>query len=149
MNKSQKEFGFNGNKRYFNKPYIRLYNRLLNGAKSKGLIVTLSYLEFLEFTKIGSCIYCNTEVQWVKHGKKAIKYNLDRKINSLGYTKDNCVVCCWKCNSTKSNHYTYEEFIDMTQIFRNRKELKNQWNVTMPDSHFYQLKRFEDSDFLY
>ena len=38
-------------------------------------------------------------------------YNgVDRKDNNLGYTIDNCVPCCHRCNSMKSN-LSYQNFI--------------------------------------
>lgn len=101
--KTTKEISHMGNARHFKTPYKRLYNRLVAGAKRKNRKVTLTYEEFLEFTKINRCDYCNDPVEWIPHGKTAIKYNLDRRKNNLGYSKNNCVVCCTECNFLKSD----------------------------------------------
>jgi hypothetical protein len=47
-------------------------------------------------------------------------YQLDRKDNALGYSVDNCVVCCHRCNDAKSNGYDYEEWYGMTAYFRSK-----------------------------
>lgn len=98
----------------------------------------MSYEEFLTFTKIDKCHYCNESIIWSEHttyrdeyigsGKtKNInrKYNLDRKDNSKGYTKDNCVVCCSLCNYVKGRHLTYEEMLlvgeTISEVHKKRK----------------------------
>lgn len=91
------------NARHYKKPYKRLYTKLLYSAKKKEIEVSLSYEDFLLFTEEERCYYCNSKVSWVSHGKEAKSYNLDRKNNSIGYTKNNCVVCCKSCNFLKSN----------------------------------------------
>ena len=78
----------------------------------------MSYEEFLEFTKISECHYCKYPIQWVDHTtyanqqtERTAKYNLDRKDNNIGYTKDNCVVCCTLCNYVKGKTLTYNEML--------------------------------------
>ena len=39
------------------------------------------------------------------------KIDLDRKDNNLGYVKDNLCICCYLCNRTKSNFFTYDEMM--------------------------------------
>jgi 5-methylcytosine-specific restriction endonuclease McrA len=73
----------------------------------------LSYEEFLGFTKTVCCTYCGAAVVWPRYGKANLRvgYNLDRKDNTKGYTKQNCVVCCKSCNLTKGDRFTYKEFM--------------------------------------
>lgn len=108
-----------GNERHFRFPYKRLYTRLLLGAKSKGREVTLTYEEFVQFTKIKNCEYCNALVEWIPHGKKGIRYNLDRKNNNVGYTKENCVVCCADCNFFKADMDEGKFLARVDRIFKN------------------------------
>lgn len=89
------------NARHYKYPYKTIYSRLVKSAKKRNLELDISYEDFIEFTKQSECYYCGDDVEWVKHGKKATKYNLDRLYNNKGYLKDNCVVCCTSCNFFK------------------------------------------------
>ncbi len=99
------------------KPYESIYNCLVINAKERDLKVDLTFEEFLEFTKIDNCHYCNIFLN-----RKAFKdrinskshtaaYLLDRKDSALGYAKENLVSCCSPCNYLKSDKLSYEEFM--------------------------------------
>ena len=91
------------------KPYEALYKSLIRNTKHE---INLTYEEFVEFTKIKKCHYCNSEIKWAEFytDKNGRAYNLDRKDNLIGYSKENCVVCCAKCNLGKGRIFTYEEW---------------------------------------
>lgn len=111
-----------------NQPYTRLYHRLENQCKHKHIEFKLSYEDFISFTKFKKCSYCGGKITWIKYGKKAIRYNLDRKDNTVGYLKDNCTPCCWACNDLKGNRLTYEEMeilsggLNLIRKLRERKQ---------------------------
>lgn len=97
------------------RPKEALYNRLKDSAKIRNhQAKILSYEEFLEFTEINTCHYCNNKVLW----NKACTYNLDRKDNNKDYEKENLVVCCGDCNYTKGNRFTYEEFMLISPVLK-------------------------------
>jgi hypothetical protein len=109
------------------RPHEWLYTKLCNNAKRKNQTVTLTYEEFLEFTKIDKCHYCNNEnIIWPRphlnsHMRgEATGYNLDRKDNTIGYIKENCVVCCRRCNDSKSNNWSYADWMSMTVFLREK-----------------------------
>lgn len=146
------------------RPFEAMYNELFNRKERHGKEVTLSYEEFLEFTKIEQCHYCLDEIKWVPftkdgHGndlKDGRSYKLDRKNNNIGYTKDNCVVCCWTCNSAKGSRYTYDQFHTMTASFRNknledRKRLKQIFYNTFSsvNQHLYDCGDFSLDDYFF
>jgi hypothetical protein len=110
------------------KPYESLYKfYLVRGAKARNLSVDITYEQFLEFTKINKCHYCHTPLVWLeyrtrKNPNKSMTYNIDRKDNDLGYTMENCVACCSRCNKGKSNIFTYNEWYQMTNYFRSQND---------------------------
>ncbi len=94
-------------------PFGVIYRKLLSGAKSKGIESSLTYQQFLTFTLIKNCTYCGILVEWaeyLKAGEGSKPYNLDRKDSSFGYSIDNCVVCCGRCNQVKNDYFTFKEF---------------------------------------
>lgn len=104
----------NGN---LKRPYEALYNFLCSMAKGRAL-VGMSYEEYLSFTTKNKCHYCGTKIVWKEHSSNSHGHKLDRKDNSLGYTKENCVVCCPRCNRAKSDHFTYEEWKQIGALIR-------------------------------
>ena len=92
------------------RPYEHTFNQILRQPHP----VELTYEEFLEFTSITMCHYCGSLILWLprkKYKKYTNSHHLDRKNNELGYTKNNCVVCCWECNRVKGSSYSYEEML--------------------------------------
>jgi len=106
------------------RPYEWLYNRLTKSAKAQGHEITLTYEEFLVFVEVKMCHYCEAPIKWLMfsssggacHGTS--KYNLDRMDNTRGYTKDNIVVCCARCNWGKADKFSYEEWLQIGQFIR-------------------------------
>lgn len=96
--------------------YESCYNILKSNHKKRNIEINLTYEEFLTFITINQCTYCNKDINWKPHGNH--NYYLDRKDNNKGYSLENCVVCCAKCNKGKREIYTYEEWYGMTKYFR-------------------------------
>jgi hypothetical protein len=124
----QKERHRNSQKARYN-PYRYCYTMLKNQAKYRKLECLLTFDEFLEFTKINKCEYCGDNILWEEHITNISNrggYNLDRKDNKLGYTKQNCVVCCKNCNAMKSDKISYDLMIrlgDVMKEYRKEKEV--------------------------
>ncbi len=83
-------------------------------AKKRGKVYDLSNEEYIEITS-SNCIYCNTApVFYAKTNERSngafFGNGIDRLDNSLGYTRDNSVPCCFQCNKAKGS-MTVEEFI--------------------------------------
>lgn len=97
------------------RPYGAIYKRLENSSRERNLGEHLTYEEFLSFVAVTNCHYCGCIVEWTAHNasKMGSGYNLDRKDNDQGYTKDNLVVCCVRCNRGKGKWFTYDEWSRM------------------------------------
>ena len=97
------------------RPFEALYNKTKRLARYSGTTWSLSYDDFIYFTKQSVCHYCGRELIWKPYshgsGKPYGPYNLDRKDNRKGYSKYNVVVCCGVCNHTKRDEFSYKEFL--------------------------------------
>lgn len=97
------------------RPFEALYNVLTSRSAQRPVEVSLSYEEFLAFTIVESCHYCGADILWNAQGQR---YNLDRKNNTIGYSKDNCVVCCKECNMIKSARFSYEQMLQIGALIK-------------------------------
>lgn len=102
------------------RPYEALYNILIRASKRYKHPCELSYEDFVKFTKIKHCHYCKKEVNWSEYTKADKKggYNLDRVDNAKWYTRDNCVVCCSRCNKSKGDRFTYDEWKSIGRLIQ-------------------------------
>ena len=105
------------------RPYESLYNYCMFHARRERpeLQHTLTYEEFLKFVSKRLCHYCGKGVEFVArniNGKRAIRYNLDRKNNFRGYCAENLVVCCKVCNYTKGDRFNYDQFVQIGKVIR-------------------------------
>lgn len=89
------------------RPFEAKYNIFLN----KNPETNVRYQDYLEFTKIPDCAYCEDLIPWKEYDSNNNGFYLDRKQNELGHIKGNLVVCCSICNMTKRAEFTYEEFM--------------------------------------
>jgi len=95
-NKLPGESGFNG--------LVRGYKR---GAKERHLSWNLTDDEIKYITKL-PCFYCGSVPKRTFRVRKGTNGNyiyngIDRVDNSKGYTLENCVPCCRKCNRDKGS----------------------------------------------
>ena len=106
------------------KPYESLFNDIKRNAKRRNIDFSLTYEKFLELVK-QNCYYCDARLKFSEFNIKQTGYasNLDRKINSLGYTTENSVSCCWRCNKMKGD-LDFDEFIAIIRRILNNLEEK-------------------------
>lgn len=86
-----------------------IFKNYVRAAKKRNYSFGLTKEEFVELIG-GDCHYCGDKPNMSWHGTKrtiinldSFRYNgVDRKNNTLGYTKENCVSCCKICNNSKS-----------------------------------------------
>jgi hypothetical protein len=85
--------------------FNKLYYRQRSDGRRLGREWALSKEQFRVLTK-GNCVYCGKVPSRNFNGHPTFNgtylYNgIDRVDNNRGYTIDNCVSCCWECNSMK------------------------------------------------
>lgn len=99
------------------RPYEALYNLFLSRIKKDLEPTDLTYEDFVQFTKIKECDYCERPLKWEEHSVTG-GFNLDRKNNNLSHIKNNLTVCCGTCNHTKRDEFSYEEFKKLGPILK-------------------------------
>lgn len=94
-------------------PHYWSYRKMLHNSQIHAKSFDISFDDYLEFTKVSNCHYCRTTITWIPFRKRwqSSCYYIDRKDNSVGYTKNNCVVCCSLCNRIKGNNLSYDEMM--------------------------------------
>lgn len=110
------------------RPFENLYNSFRRAAAYEHKSVEFSFEDFLAFTIQATCHYCGKEISWRPYGGGP--YNLDRKDNSLGYSRENCVVCCGDCNKLKGNRFSYEEMLELVPALHSIQEKRNRIAVS-------------------
>jgi hypothetical protein len=75
------------------------------------------------------CHYCKKELVLCSYEKYAEnQFSIDRKDINKPHIKDNCVICCLKCNKYKARR-TYEGYInsinDTDGMKKNKEKKKN------------------------
>lgn len=109
----------------------------ISGAKDRNLEFSLSDEDFDNLI-FGNCYFCDSPIKEYQQDKVYNKTNIpflrngiDRLDSSKGYTKDNCVSCCSKCNAMKSDS-TEKDFIDQVEKihnFVNKRSTTSQYDV--------------------
>lgn len=107
------------------KPFEGLYKKLVKDADPRGIPVSLTYEEYLEFTTTNKCHYCERELIWTEYRMRNKGWigghNLDRMDNQVGYSKTNCVVCCPQCNRIKGSDVPYNTMIKIGQLLKQER----------------------------
>ena len=105
------------------RPFESTFNKLKksrhtqNRLRKQSVSFNLTYDEFYEFTQIPDCHYCSAPLVWEPYLGQA-RSNLDRKDNSQGYSKTNCVTCCRDCNTIKGARFTYEQMLILSPALK-------------------------------
>jgi len=98
-----------------NKHYFRTingkYSALISSAKRRGIHVSLSKQEYELLVTNQNCYYCNGALSEAGH-------SLDRVDSDRGYTIDNVVPCCARCNMILGDMSKTEAYTHMRQMLQ-------------------------------
>jgi len=95
--------------------FKRLFSLYKNKAHKRNKIFTLELKDFSRLVK-QDCFYCGLEPKQIIKKNKSIGsqiiYNgIDRKDSSIGYELFNCVACCKRCNTSKTD-MTFDDWME-------------------------------------
>jgi len=94
--------------------FNEIYATYKQEARKRNYDFNLTRDEFKSLTK-QNCFYCGTKPSNIKRRKdkwgEYVHNGIDRKDNNSGYTLDNCVASCKRCNQAK-NDMTIDDFLE-------------------------------------
>ncbi len=107
-----------------------IYSKKKHNAKTNGVLFNITIQEFEKIYCVDrKCYYCGiSECDIKRNGNMMISSNkskitIDRKDNNKGYTKDNVVLACPRCNFIKSNFFSEAEMLLIGEEY-----VKPKWN---------------------
>jgi len=73
------------------------------------------FIEQLLHDLEGKCVYCQKEmnINSQTESRDKLLMTIERIDNTLNHSKSNCTLCCFNCNSTRANRYSFEDFLMM------------------------------------
>lgn len=93
----------------FSASFNKRYDNIVNNARYRNIPCKITREEFL-YLSGKPCFYCGLDDASIR--------GLDRFDNTQGYTLENVVPCCKRCNIAKNN-MTVEEFMDLINSIYN------------------------------
>lgn len=91
-------------------------------AKGRKMEWSIDFEYFQQLLAMG-CFYCGTDLA------DSGGYSLDRVDNTGGYTQDNVLPCCAKCNRLRMDDYTVYETMMMVAVLRILERKRNGGSV--------------------
>ena len=88
------------------------YKDYIKGSAKRGYEFNLDFNTFSQLV-LAECQYCGHKTEGEING-------IDRVDNSIGYSMDNCVTACWKCNKIK-HVYHKDFFLEKCSLISKRK----------------------------
>jgi 5-methylcytosine-specific restriction endonuclease McrA len=109
-----------------------VYSRLKVTSKSRNFFMNILEEDFINwYNQEQKCYYCGRILEELKQdqrekNKYKDKMSIDRKDNDKGYTIDNIVLACARCNTIKGDYFTEQEMLKigkfLTKIYKNKEK---------------------------
>ncbi len=119
---------------------LHAFSNLKHRAKRAGTSFKWLKEDWLEWypEQPRTCAYCDRPIKRL-YGKGLVSnsISIDRKDPHGPYSKENCILCCHKCNLTKNDIFTYEEMKEIGQRY-----LKPKWQSNA-EKETVNAKRYE------
>ena len=96
------------------------YGHTRSQAKIRGIEFSLTFDDYCGLLSSERCHYMNEPLALTGSG-------LDRKNSHMGYTLENCVPCCLKCNQIRGeDNISYEEMLCVSALLKHLRALPNE-----------------------
>lgn len=107
---SERPLGSRMRKEQIANVWSRVRASLLDRAKKRKIPFELD--RDVRTLVMSRCHYCNlpASIAFRHRGVLWVRNTIDRLDSGLGYTRDNCVACCWMCNVAKSDR-SHKDFV--------------------------------------
>jgi hypothetical protein len=106
----------NKNKPSISKSLNQRYDTAKKKSQKRNRIFDITFEQYESLIQPNKCHYCNSPLNKTGTG-------LDRKDNKKGYSIDNVVPCCARCNTTFMDNYQYEERLILAESIRKIDEI--------------------------
>lgn len=100
-----------------------IYSILRYNAKHRNIKFNITKIDFIAWynKKEKKCYYCKRTLLEIKEDKRELnkfknRLTIDRKNNKIGYTLDNMVLACHRCNAIKGYYFTEQEMLILSKI---------------------------------
>lgn len=117
---------------YSYKNPIYFFFSLRAAAIKRNLEFSITKNDFVEWwqNQKRRCFYCkryfdDIQLDGDRLNKRLRRLTVDRVVNKLGYTINNIVLCCYRCNSIKSDYFNKDEMLKIGEIINNKFSGKN------------------------
>lgn len=109
--------------RQYRKTPEGIYQQLRTNSKIRGIDFNIGKDEFVEWFSIqpNKCYYCKQEFNG-RRGNDFGALTFDRKDTKLGYSLDNLVLACRKCNTIKGYWFTDSNMVEIANKYLMGKE---------------------------
>jgi hypothetical protein len=99
-----------------------IYFHLKNKSKRRNIEFNITKEDFIRWynNQEKKCCYCNrTEKEVINDAnQKSYRLTYDRKDNNKGYTIDNIILACYRCNMIKSAEFTFEQMLKIGKFLQ-------------------------------
>lgn len=99
----------------------KAYKRHRKGAKKRKICYSLQFRQFSKL-RSGPCFYCG-----IRRPKLYTGGWIDRLDSAVGYVNENCVSCCFECNTLKSVYP--KELVPLLAYYRVVYQIKRNGQV--------------------
>lgn len=94
---------------------VNIINEIKFKARKRNKAWELTHQQAFDLIT-AKCTYCKFKPEW-----PLARIGIDRKNNLIGYTSENCVSCCFTCNSAKGRLSIAEFKVWIRRIHRNHR----------------------------